>query len=765
MLSTQLMAGVTEELVQPVQATVKPQEGMDPCKKSNELLKLLVSDINSQGYEYPRIFLICADPFIVEISRYFTSEVQRKRMEYFDEIDIRITYDHVHPAPDLLAQIREKGQTWFELTMKWHFAGNPTESYSNETLGLNHSDGAISQYPVYRAVFDKLRACNGARSVKSYCEFASWLAQLNIMTDFLYEEVNSLIPPWLLTMRPETCHNTTLDMAEQRKGFDPDAPATYLTEHNCDEIIQGFECRNVSFQPAMLAAVLKYAPNDCRLATLKQWLTSEDCSNIAIRQKLFNQCYHPLCTFFYEYYPWNSLIIAITKSLPKPLKANYAQVFMNLPQPVIESPDALVSPGEVSSSFGRTLKCQAKNGEQVYLKIQSDSETEEAFVRVFQRLIAAYTKSEILELESTTVKPLKIFRISNPHEFIQSTRLEQHEHSRIEKLVGVSSRLAMTFCCPEDQPYDEYNYDVVDGEEAMSGLLKYARDYGRLWSYGLLGPACINAYHGYEQGRLHTPLAPYINMTSEGSLERWNGHATNFPNVGGRIGMRDMGDILFPEEDIKGIEFHRGISEASKDSAFDSNKKRLNELARTAQGIVILYARRFQSEFDYKDKTKTTRVQSDIGQLLSDLFSQAAPVNNKDCLKFMEQDGLLEQCAREVSYWMAKDVPYVKDLRSAEINRLVYPHLPPQMQGAVLTREQGKFLTDKGFHDPERDVGNECQLGAGNGRNPLIALNALIVKMLSHTVLAMDKATVEAEANEQSVFVSGLQDNPEIIPV
>ena len=137
-----------------------------------------------------------------------------------------------------------------------------------------------------------------------------------------------------------------------------------------------------------------------------------------------------------------------------------------------------------------------------------------------------------------------------------------------------------------------------------------------------------------------------------------------------------------------------------------------------------------------KRTNSVKKIEQDISLLLIKLFSQAAPLSKEKCLEFLQQDDLLAQCAREVSYWTAKNVPYVDDLRKSVINRDIYPHLPVKMRGAILTKQDREFLTNKGFHDPERDLGDECQLGSGSGRNPLIALHALITKMLCHIVVA-----------------------------
>ena len=785
---------------------------------------------------------------------------QSRMLKYCTDIQSSISAMEANPNLEAFADLPDKGQTWFEILMQWHFAGNPTEQYSNVQLGLNDR-GCIGQNPVYAAVFDKLRECNGARTVENYCDFACWLALLDVPGTFPDEEVNTLVQPWFLTMRPEFCENTTPDMARTREGFDPNNCTHYASK--CIDLSlkqqNAFSNRNINMQPAMLSAVLRHSPENFRYEVIKRWLTWEKEPYISARKRIFDQNYHPLCTFLDEYYPWNTLVMPVTELMPESLSLHKSADFATEPEPSVtqfsqtesrtyvtaqkkltanlqppigkkakvENPNLPKENGQFrtcfNSAFGRTLKTPAVDGQNLFLKIQSEKESEEIFLRTFQRLQTVHRKKNELELESKTVTPLKVTKLNNTKAFLQGTRLSSEEiesvikrtkpHSKVSsqnpldivdgKEAGINcvgkslgrvvtnaspyihhslqrfhsylsgqdlqihlprdipkravapaenellySRLAMLFTCPEDKPYDEYNYDVSNTNEAREGLLKYAADYGRLWNCGLLGPTSINAFHESKIGRMHTPISPYIERYCEGSLERWNGQATQFPNVGGTLGMRDMGDIQFPDE-IKG-EVDQVQKRDDRDPLINQ-KVRLNELARTAQGIVLLYARRFQAGFDHKNPDTVAEIQKEIGQLLTSLFSQAAPLSKENCLTYMEQDGLLAQCAREVSYWTAKDVPYVKDLRNAEINRDVYPHLPEKMQGAVLAVDDNKFLTDKGFHNPDRDIGDECQLGAGSGRNPLIALNALIVKMLSHCVIAM-KST-HAKDNEGMDYV------------
>ncbi len=615
-----------------------------------------------------------------------------------------------------------------------HFAGYPTESFTNEQLGLDGHKGALCQNRVFQAVFEKLRACNGGRRTGDYIQFVSWLVCLDILREFPSEVANTMVQSWFLSMRVEFCDSVSEDEANDRCEYDPQCLSSYGRGSFPASIFdyRGFESYNYYFHPVMLSIVLEYAPQNYRLKAIEYWLTDEGEPATAARKRIFHQNYYPLNTFFEEYYLWNTLVMPITAHLPSPLGAYLVDDFGQFGKGINLSSFDVIEPKDVISVFGRTLKCMADDGVQHFCKIQSVEESEADFFYTYQVLKWVWCKRENLQLESEAVVPESLFKLDNPEEFLRKTALSNEDQIKIKALIGHGSRLVMLFSCPIDKPYDQYVYDVPDPEIAMEGLIKYASDYGRLWFCGLLGPSSINAYHDSEDNERHIFLCSYVNKTCEGALERWNRDATNYPNVGGRVGMRDRGDIRKPD-DVK-----QGFVNKSRDASdpLANNKKRLNELGRTAQGVVLLYSRCFHGHFDHSSSNSVKKIEQEVGLLLAKLFCQAAPLSEEQCLKFLQQDDLLAQCAREVSYWTAKDVPYVKDLRKSVINRDVYPHLPIKMRGAILAKDDWDFLTDKGFHDPKRDQGDECQLGSGSGRNPLIALNALITKMLCHIVVA-----------------------------
>lgn len=115
---------------------------------------------------------------------------------------------------------------------------------------------------------------------------------------------------------------------------------------------------------------------------------------------------------------------------------------------------------------------------------------------------------------------------------------------------------------------------------------------------------------------------------------------------------------------------------------------------------------------------------------------------------------MLNQCCREISYWLAKNTRYVSDLRNGEINRKVYPHLPQEMQGCILTNKQNKCLLDYGFVDITKQSYEKycCQLGSQSGRMPLMALNAFVVKIFSHgTIRSIEIEQIKSSEDTKTI--------------
>lgn len=625
-------------------------------------------------------------------------------------------------SPNLLKDM-PKGPSWLRVIAKLHFSGMNVTGFKASDLGLDGSGEICDEHRVYLEIIEKLQTFPDIRNKESFDEFLSWLVSLDFVENKSNINVIESVPGWQKSMQPELCHLATNEDKCFREGFDPN---WYEKE------LLLYKIRHSFMKQQILEAFIEEAPKAFVYDLFKKWLFDR-----GICEWLFKQHYYPLNMMTSEYCEWNLLLYGLKKILPE-TGGDIATSFKECTgfnQPVEDLSEKQLPPTlQASNAFGRTLLILTRSEENKYLKVQSKTETDLEFRRGYERLKRVLELKDVLDLQSFVPEPKKLMRVSNPHILVEARTVSTPARDVFKKKVENKPCLAMEFSTPNDIPYDEYIYDVTEDTSAMEALHKYAKDYGKLWRHELLPPPCLSAFHDVDDKRKHVMLAPFANLKCEGSIEQWQGQATEFPNIGGpQMGMRDKVDILLPEE--KSQHYFSGKT-IDTECLEDRNKIRMEELSKAAQGLCLQYARRFNNRFNHKSQKSVETIKNDVGGLLLDLFSSAFPLSVDECRTLMEEHDLLNQCSREISYWLSEDACYVSDLRKAKINRDVYPHLPYSMQGCVLTPKQDECLKEYGFVDISKSYdGASCQLGAQSGRMPLIALNALVVKILAYGTL------------------------------
>ena len=631
--------------------------------------------------------------------------------------------------PTVLKDMR-KGPSWLRVVAKLHFSGMNVVGFDADELGLDGFGENCDENRVYLEIIEKLQTFPDVRNKHNYDEFMSWLVGLNFVENKTNTKIIENVPGWVKSMQPELCHLATESDKHSRVGFDPNVM--------CFKTLRIYKCRHSFMKQQILQVFIEEAPQEFVKGLFKKWLNDGE-----VCEWLFKQHYYPLNMMHGEYCEWNILLYGLKKILPEAV----GDVVTSFRQCIAGNESAEDFPEEEVSLFlgdnvfGRTLL--AKGVENRYLKFQSKTEGDLEFGRGYERLKLVRKRKRDLCLESFVPNPKRLMRINNPYALLKYTNASMQAKEVFKRKVENKPCFAFEFTTPSEIPYEEYIYDVKNDSEAMEGLHKYVKDYGRLWKFGLLPPPCLSAFHDIDEKRKHITLTPFINSRCEGAIEQWNGQATDFPNVGGaKMGMRDKVDIMLPEEKSKEYINRQTISTESLEG---KNKIRMEELSKAAQGICLQYARRFNHQFNHKSQASIEKIKRDVGDLLIDLFSHALPLSADECRTLMEEHDLLNQVSREISYWLSKDACYVSDLRKAEINRHVYPHLPSSMQGCVLTDEQNAYLKEYGFVDTSKSYdGTSCQLGAQSGRMPLVALNALVVKILAYGILEI--AEMEQQA-------------------
>ena len=308
----------------------------------------------------------------------------------------------------------------------------------------------------------------------------------------------------------------------------------------------------------------------------------------------------------------------------------------------------------------------------------------------------------------------------------------------------------MLLQAPAGYYYEQYIYDTKSRDSVVKGLVCSTEEYGTMWSENVLGAELCSSFHDKDTGRRYCFLPLYFDRHAIGLVNQWASLSTDFPNVG-PMGCRDRGDSMAvseldikklfasPEEEIgvavRELDTERLLGSDESGGNHDKLLARgsLEALARAAWGSILLYGRSLRETFDSDDIGKVTMVKEDVGVILGTLFSKAFHIPLEKCLEYMNSQDLLTQTAREMSYWMTTD--YVADLRNGRIPETVYPDYQGIRDGHVLASEQVDFLSDDGFKGDYPSI----HLGARSGINPLIALDALVVKMLTHGCLNLFK--------------------------
>lgn len=192
-------------------------------------------------------------------------------------------------------------------------------------------------------------------------------------------------------------------------------------------------------------------------------------------------------------------------------------------------------------------------------------------------------------------------------------------------------------------------------------------------------------------------------------------------NAGDTKSMIELGeDYFFSKRCQKFLDF-----EQSEDRA----KVAFSELANNAQGLVLQYARCFQQQFDPDDRESMLNHERKIKTILTTLFHKAFPQFTEECVnQAMDENELLSQAVREVIYWCGHDARFINDIKQNIIPKSIYPGCSESTNIAdfsILARRE--LIPGVGFVTWD----NQPDLGVQYGVNPLVALNAVIVKLLA----------------------------------
>ena len=503
------------------------------------------------------------------------------------------------------------------------------------------------------------------------------------------------------------------------------------------------------FKYQIIASFLEHGRQENIQALLKHWL--EPPTDAPAKQWLFQQFLHPNNTFFYEHINCNVLLNTALNLLPAPPGNTMSDA--SISQSEVPDNEALaLMRQQPDSRINRTLIFK-KDDKTEYLKIQTLKESGAAFCTQYQRLKYLSDCTSTLELRSHCGQPEGLYTTT-----LETLNLSDSDRLELSKIVGFDQCLIMRFSLPKDKPYEVYvNSPDITPEDALRGLLDHAHDYGTLWNLGFNGPDALSAYHDEKSGRRFHFLAEIAHIINLGVIDQWRLNA-RYPNIG-VVGMRDHGDTRpcreFNSDHLSSSSDYNDHMSVNPNDLTDINRVRLLALAQTAWGMVLLWGDRYNNAME-KATTAEQMEQAKadnafkpaILPMLSTLFSRAFNMEQGECERIMQEDGLYDQAVREMGYWMDNvNAPYVDDMKAHRINREVYPYYPQNLRAPTFSEQNLRYLTPNGFiSESAKNLPGRQSLyshlgSVPNGRNPLLSLNALVVKMITLGCLNLSRET------------------------
>ncbi|MBO9495408.1 hypothetical protein J7438_15120 [Thalassotalea sp. G20_0] len=591
------------------------------------------------------------------------------------------------------------------------------DAVSADSLGLLQEDARYSE--TWNILINKAKCCNGLTRPGDFMKFMDWL---------LIEGLS------LVRMESEYREKEATFTARQKSYRpdlwpDPHSKVSTTSSASHDQLVS-YTKLVTTLHFDIIESFLRLAPSSHRIHVLNNWLTNPDCAKQ--RETLFRQPVYPLnnmeCPNIWQ------LLLSLDKDYQPPENQfdHDWQIPVN-PQQWTAPPPLASLLSESVEVYGRTLAIQRSDGGWDYLKFISDKEKPEDLATEGNKIRLMADIASRYGLKSSIPQVVGSYRWDNANIDLatftppaKKARLEE-KCRYIDGKAGYCLHLKST----KDAPYHLYPYDldpVTKADQICQGLHKYAHDSGVLFSCGLYAPAVIAADHDSVTKRKHHILSSYVGAPSEGRMLQWK-KASEHPNVG-PVGMRDSGDTKSMIELGEDYFFSKRYQEfLDFEKSEDRARVAFSELAKNAQGLILQYALCFQKQFNCDNRESTLNHERKIQEILTTLFHKAFPrFTEERVVQAMEEDELLSQAVREVIYWCGHDARFVNHIKQNIIPESTYPDCSEATNIVDFsTLEPRELIPGIGF--VTRD--NQPNLGVTFGVNPLVTLNALIVKLLA----------------------------------
>ncbi|WP_422475723.1 hypothetical protein [Endozoicomonas sp. ALB032] len=600
------------------------------------------------------------------------------------------------------------------------FKGMSDATLTN-SAGLLQEDARYSE--TWNILISQVKCCNGLARSDDFKKFMDWLLMDGlswVRGESKYREKEAPFTTRLKSYRPDLWP-------------DPGNEDSTTSPALCDQL-ETYSNRVTNLHFNFIESFLRLAPPGHRIYVLNNWLNNPDCAKQ--RETLFCRSVHPLNTMGSPNI-WQLLLSLDKDYQPQGNQFEHDWQKLDNPQQWTAPPPITSLIGKSIEVYGRTLVIQRTDGDWDYLKFLSDTEKPEELAKEGNKISLMATIASQHGLKSSIPDVVGRYRWENVQTGLTTlipptikTKLEE-KCRYIDDKTGYCLHLKST----KDAPYHLYPYvldPVTKADQIFEGLYKYAHDCGVLFSCGLYVPEVMAADHDSVTNRKHHVLSSYVNASSEGRMLQWK-KASEHPNVG-PVGMRDSGDTKSMHELGEDYFFS---SRCQKFLDFEKSEDRakvaFSELAKNAQGLVLQYALCFQIQFDSGNRESTLNHEHKIKVMLATLFHKAFPRFTEECtVQAMDEDGLLSQAVREIVYWCSHDARFVNDIKHNVIPKSTYPDCPETTNiFDYCTLEPRELVPGVGF--VTRD--NQPNLGVSFGVNPLVTLNAVIVKLLARGAL------------------------------
>ena len=335
-----------------------------------------------------------------------------------------------------------------------------------------------------------------------------------------------------------------------------------------------------------------------------------------------------------------------------------------------------------------------------------------------------------------------------------------------------SAVTAYLFSTPADAHYHHYVSDRAPlasqhlaKRPQAAALRAYLRDCGRLFRQGVLGPPACNMFHNiYSDSReLYRFLYTSDNRTRPGRIRDFDGHSSNYPNIGPvPMTLRDGGDARC----ITPVGWRQPVQNSLASlphtqhwpGTVEDKEAAVESLACACLGTVLLLGRILkagtesnpESWFNSRDPKKESALADLLGDMVVDLFSHSFAIERTTLHALVckrDKGQLIGRCAREMQAWMSD--AFTDPIVAKTVPAWLYPHYTGKRDNLLICDDSAYSVYQQLAGHPNHD------LGLRFATTPLQGFEILIKKALAESVLLASRG---ACASSEPLHIDNCKD-------